>query len=112
MPYDWPKTPAQEKGIDVALAVDFVTMAVRGEYDIGVLMWSRSGFRSRPSRQSSSSAADPIHAVRWRPGRASGAYSRRLHVPGQKVWCHWLKPDDYAAVEDHTDFNLPSSWLE
>jgi hypothetical protein len=28
----------EEKGIDVALAIDFVTMAVRGEYDVGVIM--------------------------------------------------------------------------
>lgn len=107
-PYDWPKTPAEEKGIDVALAVDFVTMAVGGDYDIGVLMSTdtdlipaleaviRLGGRPYPR----------CEVAAWsRPG----AYSRRLHVPGQKVWCHWLKPDDYAAVEDSTDFNLPSS---
>jgi uncharacterized LabA/DUF88 family protein len=28
----------QEKGIDVALALDFVAMAMRGEYEVGILM--------------------------------------------------------------------------
>ena len=37
-PSDWPSRKAQEKGIDVALAVDFVMMAVAEEYDVGVLM--------------------------------------------------------------------------
>ncbi len=36
-PYDWPKSKAEEKGVDVALAVDFVVMAVEGKYDIGVI---------------------------------------------------------------------------
>jgi len=107
-PHDWPTTPAQEKGIDVALAVDFVMMAVSGDYDIGVLMSTDTdlvpaleaviGLGGRPYPR--------CEVAAWsRPG----AYSRRLHVPGQEVWCHWLKPDDYAVVEDHTDFNLPSS---
>ncbi|MEI6448485.1 MAG: NYN domain-containing protein [Actinomycetes bacterium] len=37
-PPGWPCVPAEEKGIDVALAVDFVTMASSGAYDVGVLM--------------------------------------------------------------------------
>lgn len=37
-PSDWPTSKPQEKGIDVALAVDFVAMAVRGEYDIGIIV--------------------------------------------------------------------------
>lgn len=42
-PRRWPDThqPGErprEKGIDIALAIDFVTMAVRREYDVGILM--------------------------------------------------------------------------
>jgi uncharacterized LabA/DUF88 family protein len=107
-PYDWPKTPAQEKGIDVALAVDFVTMAASGTYDVGVLMSTDTdlvpaleaviGLGGRPYPR--------CEVAMWsRPG----AYSRRLYVPGKKLWCHWLNPDDYATVEDLTDYNLPSS---
>jgi len=107
-PFDWPQSPAQEKGIDVALAVDFVTMAGDGQYDIGVLMSTDTDLvpaleavlklGGRPYPRCESAA--------W---SRSGAYSRRLYVPGKKVWCHWLKPEDYAAVEDLTDYNLPSS---
>jgi len=107
-PYDWPKTPAQEKGIDVALAVDFVTMAVNGDYDIGVLMSTDTDLIP---------ALEAVIRLDGRPyprcevaaWSRRGAYSRRLHVPGKKLWCHWLQPDDYAAVEDLTDYNLPSS---
>jgi uncharacterized LabA/DUF88 family protein len=36
-PRAWPAMRAQEKGIDVALAVDFVALAIDGEYDLGVM---------------------------------------------------------------------------
>jgi hypothetical protein len=35
-PPEWPRLPAQERGIDVALAVDFVMMAAHVEYDVGI----------------------------------------------------------------------------
>ncbi|MYF83120.1 MAG: NYN domain-containing protein [Acidimicrobiia bacterium] len=37
-PYGWPRQKPEEKGIDVAMAVDFVLMAARREYDVGILM--------------------------------------------------------------------------
>jgi uncharacterized LabA/DUF88 family protein len=43
LPYGWPNShqageKPQEKGIDVALAIDFVSMAVAGDFEVGVLM--------------------------------------------------------------------------
>ena len=37
-PRVYPVSRPQEKGIDVQIALDFVMMAVRGDYDIGVLI--------------------------------------------------------------------------
>src|SRR5438477_471755 len=37
-PAAWPREKAEEKGIDVALAIDFVMTAVRGDYDVGVVV--------------------------------------------------------------------------
>lgn len=37
-PRDYPASKPEEKGIDVQIALDFAMMAVRGEYDVGVLM--------------------------------------------------------------------------
>ena len=39
-PSAWPASQAQAKGIDVALAVDFVLMCARREYDVGILFSS------------------------------------------------------------------------
>ncbi len=41
-PKAWPHLPAQEKGIDVALAVDFVRLALQRAYDVGILFSSDS----------------------------------------------------------------------
>ena len=37
-PRGWPTVPTQEKGTDFALAVDFVKLAIEGNYDIGVML--------------------------------------------------------------------------
>jgi uncharacterized LabA/DUF88 family protein len=104
-PRDWPTTPAQEKGIDVSLAVDFVTMAVNGDYDVGVLMSTDTDLIP---------ALEAVMKLERRPyprcevasWSQPGAYGRRLFVPGKQLWCHWLGPSDYAAVEDLTDYNI------
>lgn len=43
-PPDWPKRTAQEKGIDVALAIDFVMTVARSEAD------GSHGVRMLPAR--------------------------------------------------------------
>ena len=42
---DWPASKPEEKGIDVALAIDFVALAVDGQYDIGVIASTDSDLR-------------------------------------------------------------------
>ena len=107
-PTDWPDEPAQEKGIDVALAVDFVTMAVAHEYDIGVMMSNDTDLipALEAVMKLSGTSYPRCEVAAW---SKRGAYSRRLHVPGRKLWCHWLSDDVYGSIEDATDYNLPSS---
>ena len=35
-PQEWPDAKPEEKGIDVALAIDLVRLAIDGEYDVGI----------------------------------------------------------------------------
>ena len=44
-PRNYPASPPQEKGIDVQLALDFAMMAVRDEYDVGILMSNDTDLR-------------------------------------------------------------------
>ncbi|MBC7293904.1 MAG: NYN domain-containing protein [Thermoleophilia bacterium] len=106
-PKTWPLSKPQEKGIDVALAIDFVTMAVLGQYDVGIIMSTDTDlkpaleavlrlplqFRSR------------CEVAAW---TAPNSHARRLSVQGARLWCHWLGPDDYQqVVVDTTDYTLP-----
>ena len=96
----WPTEPAQEKGIDVALAIDFVRLAIDGAYDVGVMMSTDNDLlpalefvrNHDPGRLHVAVAA-------WGTGRGD----QRLALPG--LWCHWLSQADYNAVADSTDYN-------
>ncbi len=107
-PVDWPKTPAQEKGVDVALAIDFVQMAVFGEYDIGIIMSTDTDIK--PALEAVlrlPAKTRPICEVAaWTNPKG---YARRLSVPSAKLWCHWLDQTDYSSVADSTDYNVASN---
>ena len=100
-PRHWPQEAAQEKGIDVALAIDFVTLAVSGAYDVGVIMSTDSDLQPAlefvrdhdPGRLHVAVAA-------WGTQRQN----QRLHLPSASLWCHWLSQQDYNAVADQTNY--------
>lgn len=95
-------TQAQEKGIDVALAIDFVALAASDDYDIGVLFSGDTDLipalefvrRQYPSKT--------VEVAAWH----SDTTNRRLSIRGANVWCHWLYLSDYRAVDDTSDYNL------
>ena len=98
-PRTWPQEPAQEKGIDVALAVDFVKLAINGAYDVGVIM------------STDTDMLPALEVVRNHdPGQVHVAVAawgtqgnhQRLRLPG--LWCHWLNQADYHAVADTTKY--------
>ena len=98
-PPGWPAAPAQEKGVDVALAVDFVKLAIEGEYDVGVMM------------STDNDLLPALEVVRdYVLGRIHVAVSawsvpgqhQRLRLPG--LWCHWLSLADYKTVADRTRY--------
>ncbi|MBI4569439.1 MAG: NYN domain-containing protein [Planctomycetes bacterium] len=100
-PEQWPKKKAQEKGIDVALAIDFVTLAIDKKYDIGVIASADTDLRpaleylvSRPS------TFRPPEVAAWQ----GAVQSSRLTVPDRNIWCHWLSRSDYDAVADLRDY--------
>ena len=102
-PREWPEQPAQEKGIDVALAVDFVLMAARGDYDVGVMFSSDTDLVP---------ALEAVVALRpvetpacevaaWAPPHAR---PRTLAVRGARLRRHLLDTADFLAVADDADY--------
>jgi uncharacterized LabA/DUF88 family protein len=104
-PRNWPKERAEEKGIDVQIAIDMLMMAVRSELDVAVLVTTDTdlrpaleAFHALPAEQSAT-----IEVAAWR----SPTCSKKLQVPGLHVWSHFLEVADYEALHDSTDYNRP-----
>jgi uncharacterized LabA/DUF88 family protein len=104
-PYQPGERP-QEKGIDVALAIDFVAMAVRGEYEVGILMSTDTDLK--PALEAVA-ALTSTHGKRadvaaWSvPGR----HDRRLAITGRNLYCHWMDKYVYDRITDGTDYSRP-----
>jgi hypothetical protein len=101
----WPQLPPQEKGVDVALAVDLIENALLDRYDVGVVFSGDTdllpaievAFRRTPPR---------IEIASWRGARplwfSEGlAASPRRYLP----YCHFLDADDFDAVRDRTGYH-------
>ncbi|CAO5157577.1 conserved hypothetical protein [Frankia sp. AiPs1] len=95
-PKAWPAEPAQEKGIDVALAVDFVRLACEDAYDIGVLFSRDTDLV--PALEAVRDLGVHVEVASWKG-------TSRLRFPDSQLpWCHYLDTDDYATCRDYTDY--------
>ena len=102
-PIDWPNSKAQEKGIDVALAVDFVAMAVKREYEIGVITSTDTDLKPALEFVYSNYRGDiDIAVVAWK----SSTFKSRLSISSGNIWCHHLTRSQYDQVADITDYNI------
>lgn len=90
----------EEKGIDVALAVDLVAGAIDDAYDIGVIMSTDTDLK--PALEyvvGKFHGAKRCEVAAWKGG------SRRLDIEQARLWCHFLDAADYDLVRDPTDYN-------
>jgi uncharacterized LabA/DUF88 family protein len=102
---NWPSEPAREKGIDVQLAVDLVAGAVRGNYEVAILMSTDTDLKPALEfvRDLHGAPYPRCEVAAWSSPRG---HSRRLSIPGRQIWCHWLDAADYQAVADRTNYAL------
>jgi uncharacterized LabA/DUF88 family protein len=96
----------QQKGVDVALALDFMMMATKAEYDVGVIMSGDTDLRPAIEAVLDSPQHPRVEVAAW--GDPNAGLSR-LSVPVAEVWCHWLDAIAFASVADRTNYTLPSS---
>ena len=80
--------------------MDFVTLAVDGNYDVGVIFSTDTDLCP---------ALEYVHRM---PGVTPevaawyGSYDRGLKIPGERMWCHRLIRKDYDSVADYRDYNI------
>jgi len=112
-PEGWPETsdPGEkpgEKGIDVSLAIDFAAMAVRKEYDVGIIFSADTDLR--PALEFVTQMCDDsgsyyprAEVAAWKP--LAGRRSPRLRLPERTIYCHMVDPAGYRMVADPVDYN-------
>ncbi|MDP2327914.1 MAG: NYN domain-containing protein [Dehalococcoidia bacterium] len=101
-PRDWPTSPAAEKGVDVWLAVDVVSKALRGEVDVVVLGTGDSDLLPAVEEVLTQTSCR-VEVIGWR----GPDYGQRLAVPGRNLWCNWINAADFDRIRDDTDYTRP-----
>lgn len=104
-PRNWPNERAQEKGIDVQLAVDFVRGYAAQEFDIGILASTDTDLL--PAIEAviefdRKLGYDPVEVCAW---HAQG-YSQMLRIAGGNLYGHDLPVHVYNRVADSADYNV------
>lgn len=100
---NWPNEKAQQKGVDVAIAIDFATCALDREYDVGIIASADSDLRPALEFVHKRLAATcHIEVAAW----TSPQTKSRLSIPGTNIWCNWLSRNDYDSIADLTDYNI------
>ena len=90
---------AEEKGIDVMLAVDMVRGACLDEFDTAVVASADTDLL--PALQETLRAGKRIETASW-SGPATGFTALRL--PGHRIWSHHLGREHFERVQDLTDY--------
>ncbi len=110
-PKGWPEASLEgerprEKGIDVALAIDFVRLAIEDTYDVGILVSSDTDLK--PALEA---VWDYKGGQGPRPETAAwsvpGEHGRRLALAKPRsLWCHWMDEAIYRTMIDPIDYTL------
>ena len=106
-PRGWPAAGrAEEKGIDVQLAIDFTMMRVREEYDVGVILSTDTDLLPALEAVCELAKGNPLAFPEVAAWGKQGESRPRLRVPGHEIRCHWLDWAAYQAEQDNTDYNI------
>ena len=103
-PGDWPDSRAEQKGVDVQLAIDFIAGAIDRDFDVGVIFSTDTDLRPALDFVADRFQRYPrAEAAAW-----SGPGANRALRSGSSrtTWVHYLGFDDYQSVRDHTDYAL------
>lgn len=92
----------REKGLDVSLAIDFVLMAAKTDFDIGIIFSADTDLIPALEAVLELGTATPEVAA-WKP---TAGYAKVLQQPGLPVAINWIDRTGYQRVRDPRDYNL------
>jgi uncharacterized LabA/DUF88 family protein len=102
--YRNPRDP-KEKGIDVLLAVDFVLMASRKQYDVGVIFSADTDLAPALEAVIDMKSEQACEVACWVPSPGNGS-PRAIGVKGHVLMRHGLGEARYRTVHDPTDYTM------
>lgn len=106
-PHDWGQPGCydrpREKGIDVQLAVEMVSHALDGLYDVGILV-SRDSDLLPPVELIKKLGTPAVEVATWNG-------SSRLRLPSAELTCHLLSDEDFDAVRDRRFYGKPGPYM-
>lgn len=92
---------AEEKGIDVMMALDIALGARDDIYDVAVVVSADSDLV--PAIEIALAAGKRVEtAMWWSPAQRH----RRMKMPGRRLWNHALDASRFAQVRDDTDYTI------
>jgi uncharacterized LabA/DUF88 family protein len=97
-PPDYPASPAEEKGIDVAIAVDLIHAALMDKDMDAAILFSSDTDLLPALELIDRLKCTHIEVAAWAKGN-------RLRFDGTQLpWCHSVDEPAYRTLEDHTDY--------
>lgn len=111
-PRDWSQEGCvdapREKGVDVELATDLVTMGLDGQYQVGIVM--SADFDLVPAidymvRRRLSRGAPDVEVAAWKSDQ--GDKPLRIRLNNRPLYCIWLDRSAYWGVCDERDYGRP-----
>ena len=90
---------AQEKGVDVMLAVDMVDMARTDAYDTAVVFSADTDLL--PALEAAVEIGKRVETATW---RGSGDNRGPLRIKQRNLWNHYLDQSCFEMVRDDTDY--------
>lgn len=102
-PHDWPKSKQEEKGIDVQIAIDIVTMALNKEFDVAIL--ASTDTDQRPTLKAFGVLPFERETLIEVCAYKSSVFKKKLALSEQTIWCHLIEEPDYRTVRDNNDYN-------
>ena len=90
---------AEEKGVDVLLALHLALGARDDLYDVAVVVSADTDLL--PAIEEAVRLGKRVETATW---WAPPQPQRALRIPGRSLWNHYLDADDFDAVRDDTDY--------
>jgi hypothetical protein len=103
-PRNWPTEPPRQKGVDVWLAVQYLGMAIRRQYDVGILISRDTDLVPALEEVQAIGGQCACEVVTWAPNSVTAG---RLRTPGHPLWCHYIDRAGVEAIKDSRDYNVP-----